>query len=1069
MDLALKIASLLESTFKATSTDQVRSAEAELETLSQDKENFLQSLLYILTSSQAAISEKVKISASVNLKNFLLKVLNEENLNSVAKEHIAKSIFNALVAPESTISLQNSLGLALVPLFMADLSDPQQGLMQITLPLVANYLGGEKHQILGSFVAIRSIYGVFSDNESLFPVFKHLLDPLLAVAQKEIYAIQKGVYENNEYLLLDGCEIINEWAITLGAIFEYFELISKPSFAEISTMQNLAETFKSILQLSITSSQELICLETKIHHLKLNEAKTQILTCIVNILGFLSESNMKVAEDNSNAKTLEIPKDMQNSPFINIIMELVSPLTQTIHSVISLADYEELLQTENISNYLNEILLILCKACYDNRFLSFFLNSYKQIIVEIILPIIKSSQNDLEKFELMPEEFVLMSKDMCDQQQSDILKITSALLLKTISEKIDGSLSFAVNFVSELIDKTVVKGNPESFSLLTQFKNASILYVSETLAIDTSLSVLCILSHFIKKRPDLSDLLDAIIGTHLSAFSAVTDGLILHRLCLIVHYFCVSIFTHDTSSFINLVQILLNCCNPSTTPKATNIQACETLGYMLQEDTVCIRLDSLLSNIIITFIHLIPIQNNKEFFEAIQEVVAGNTDLVYPHLEIFVNAIVQKIQSEVMRLKQENNEDSDGPKEKSSVVISKCWNIIRMLLEARELETQQILDLEKTLTPLFNFMTNPKEIDFDDEIVIFEIGLMKKLNMVTTIGWALFPYLNLIQEKYEGTFIQLFPLMNCYLHYGREVIAANPNMLTAVVSMCRQCLFSSYKGKPNEGTNSEAALILQQILYTYVGQIDFLLGEILAMTMNRLTEQINHDFFRVRLLGVALAAFAYNCQMTFQILNSIPLIEERTSLDLVIDLTVLQAKCFTHQHDKKVTTLALTTILSQEVMPETVSSKISEIFQTLIEILIPATTKNAIILKKQDMMIYEMLKSMSSQQEENEESDEYKKMLKNADTEEMEATLAIASFMDPLQDLDEYEQFRGFIKRLSTASPNALSFLMAKLEKEKVAHLSSILQFKRVKITGFSAGTTDVRRVVKAKKKNKPN
>lgn len=431
-------------------------------------------------------------------------------------------------------------------------------------------------------------------------------------------------------------------------------MFSKEKFAEIKDMHQLADIFKSIIQISLKNSN-LISTEVDMYNMRLNESKEKVLRCMVNILQFFEDSR----EDLSGK--LAENEDIYDSPFISVLNSVLEPLVKSVYSIINDPDHDEFLQSDSISNLMNEVLLILTKLTYDARFLDFYLNNHKSIFVEILLPIIISSQNDLEKFEHFPEEFLMITKDLCEINQSDTYKITAAMLLKAFANKIDGSLSFMVTFVAQLIDKTILKASTDVFTYLMDFRSAQIFNSQESLIIEGCLTVLCILSSHIKKRSDLSGLIDIIIGSHYSIFALTTDPLIQNRVCLIVHHYGGSIFAHDTASFIQLVQILLNCCNPCNTSKATNLQACETLSCILQEESICIRLEALLSSIILSFVHLIPVQTNKEFFEAIQELITGNTDLVFPNLGVFISALVQKVQTEV----ETKNKDK-------SLIITKC-------------------------------------------------------------------------------------------------------------------------------------------------------------------------------------------------------------------------------------------------------------------------------------------------------------------------------------------------------------------------------------------------------------
>lgn len=210
MELASKVAGLLESTFKAKSSEEIRSAEAELGSLSQNKETFLQSLLYIIASSQLLVSEKVKVSACVYLKNFILRELNENNFNGNLRDHLTKAIFACMTAERSSIELQSSLGSTLGPLFMQDFFDAQPVLLESLIPSILSCLNGQKNEVIGSLITIRSIFGVFSDNINLLQIFKHISEAILSVPPKEIIKIQKAFLENDVNDLLESSNMLYE-------------------------------------------------------------------------------------------------------------------------------------------------------------------------------------------------------------------------------------------------------------------------------------------------------------------------------------------------------------------------------------------------------------------------------------------------------------------------------------------------------------------------------------------------------------------------------------------------------------------------------------------------------------------------------------------------------------------------------------------------------------------------------------------------------------------------------------------------------------------------------------------
>ena len=303
-------------------------------------------------------------------------------------------------------------------------------------------------------------------------------------------------------------------------------------------------------------------------------------------------------------------------------------------------------------------------------------------------------------------------------------------------------------------------------------------------------------------------------------------------------------------------------------------------------------------------VQLIPVQSSVQFFEALQEIISANFPVVLEHVAQLVLLLVNKIQTVVAECIQD-----EGKKKKKTIFIIKSWNILRFISAHKALPNEKLLEIEQTLLPVFEYIRSPKDIEFDDDILLFEVSLMRKCQTVTQAGWTLFSQLKLVQEKYEGTFLQLFPILNCYLYYGKDMFASQPEYLKSVADMCGKCIFAVFKSKVNEAANSEGALIYQQILHTFPKAVDALLESIFSFTLMRLMSQVSHNFFRVRLLGVILSGFAYDACKTVGILSSSATPENESYLVFALRLIFQSAHLFTHTYDRKGAALGLLHLL----------------------------------------------------------------------------------------------------------------------------------------------------------------
>lgn len=79
--------------------------------------------------------------------------------------------------------------------------------------------------------------------------------------------------------------------------------------------------------------------------------------------------------------------------------------------------------------------------------------------------------------------------------------------------------------------------------------------------------------------------------------------------------------------------------------------------------------------------------------------------------------------------------------EKANIRINKCWNTIRFIAEHDYFADRYLQIIEETLLPLFEYLVNPLDIDFDDDIIFCIQSLLKKTKEASPIMRKIFPVL----------------------------------------------------------------------------------------------------------------------------------------------------------------------------------------------------------------------------------------------------------------------------------------------------------------------------------------
>ena len=65
------------------------------------------------------------------------------------------------------------------------------------------------------------------------------------------------------------------------------------------------------------------------------------------------------------------------------------------------------------------------------------------------------------------------------------------------------------------------------------------------------------------------------------------------------------------------------------------------------------------------------------------------------------------------------------------MIISKCWNIVRLIADSPDFVPQYMPQIETTLLPLFDHLQYPEKNSFDDEILKVVTSFLKKAQRVT--------------------------------------------------------------------------------------------------------------------------------------------------------------------------------------------------------------------------------------------------------------------------------------------------------------------------------------------------
>ena len=482
------------------------------------------------------MSSSIKNAAGLQLKRLVKDCVQKESLSSELIENWGETIYKTLVLPSLDQSLRANLGYALLPLLSLDTPETATSLLSNLFPHILQGLNPSSSTLFGTLKLIRTIYSGYTFNPILYQYFMKLIPGIAQV----VYALLTNPTAETWEILEEACSCIY-------SVAEHFGITGKHMLIEMQNIPEFSVMLRDLISAELADPNlpriSIINVGTDIAHCRHNSAKGYVFKTINILLQCLGDYKKKAGGH-------EI---WDNSPLVNMLGGKVAEVLDSLHCVMVLDDFEEILQLEFVSDLFNEVLQFISYIVPDSRFFEFFTRNYKNIVVNICLPLVKTNANDMESFNDNPEEFVAYSNDLCEKQQSETYKNSAVQLLLDICVYIDGALSFTWQFCFEICNFCIYHPTTTSTIQLSQYPTSALLKFEVVDLLECALLNFSVLNSIALMRRDLITYLENLFTTHLQYFYDSTP-LIKNRVCLIIRFYSQILFFQDEGQFFELIK-----------------------------------------------------------------------------------------------------------------------------------------------------------------------------------------------------------------------------------------------------------------------------------------------------------------------------------------------------------------------------------------------------------------------------------------------------------------------------------------------------------------------------------
>ncbi|CAD8063570.1 unnamed protein product [Paramecium primaurelia] len=761
---------------------------------------------------------------------------------------------------------------------------------------------------------------------------------------------------------------------------------------------------------------------------KMNEIKSYILKSYMIIFQILLNTRNK--------------SEVKKGPF----GPYLNPITQLLlYSILTYTNSETtnvILNKPFLRNIITYILKLLANLGSQTEQYQIFSDSKVPLITDVIYPYLITSQQEYQKMNEEPEEFVNLALDTVDKQESDIPKTAAAQLLETLCDHIDGSTTFLANLAVIITQNAINNLSSKPVSLNEQ-QQTFIQAISDKKLfteynavdrIESSLIVLTIMSYLIQKRFDIVSMMEQLLTENLIFFQNIQHQIIKVRFSLFFGYYCDNLFKKDiqSQSMLMYLSILINFVQPKE--PVVLYQSIDALKDVFEDDELKTKTKGLVTVVFPSLCNGLTFSIYERHFEMIinllkryPQVFQQNENLLIGLMQILVQRIIQE--QELI-----NNGDSQR-----HIYLNRCWNIIRSLADQNEY-TNLLVTLEQSITQLYQMLAICQKIDFDEDLILFISLCIQKLSSVTALQMQVLPHFMNVIQKQNCRLGNLYETLNYYIHYGRNHFI-DEQYQQIFFNLAFQHLQSDQSFEDIE--QAEGALLIQLGIQELNQDLKKnILEQILNQTVTMISKKELTGLLRSRITGIILSALYSVPELTCEILSG---------MFLAVYNQVLDTQ-YSPGYDIKLFVITMSSLINKQhnlLTPKLITTIVNNLFQQ-------EKFEKETELKK--------LNSSFDGEDFDEEDDDDEDF--NDQDDISEAQQQIEQFLSPIVKVDEYSVFKNTLFTIKQQYVTGIEQLKKELDNQIVAKLNELMSFVRI---STNDGIQPTRKLIKAQRRKKNN
>ncbi|KFA65662.1 hypothetical protein S40285_06016 [Stachybotrys chlorohalonatus IBT 40285] len=670
------------------------------------------------------------------------------------------------------------------------------------------------------------------------------------------------------------------------------------------------------------------------------------------------------------------------------------------------------------------------------------------LVTHFVFPVICLTEDDVEKFEDEPEEYLHRKLNYFEDSSSPDVAATN----------------FLVNLTKHR--------RKETFEIL-KFVNAVVNDYEQAaddkknhIAKEGALRMIATLAPVIlgKKSP-IADQIEYFLVRYVFPDFTSSQGYLRARACDTIEKFEQLNF-QDQNNLLTIYRHILDCMADTALP--VRVTAALALQPLIRHDVIRVSMQQSIPTIMQQLLKLA----NEADIDALANVMEDFVEVFAAELTPFAVALCEQLRDTYLRIVREllergaNGDDIDGygDYDDKSITALGVLQTIGTLILTLESTPEVLLHIEAVLMPVIRATLENKLYDLYNETFEIIDSCTFAAKAISPNMWQAFELIHTTFKAGAEYYLEdMLPALDNIVQFGAGQLAQKPEYVQALYSMVADMFTDQVQG----GMERKCACKLAEaMMLSLQGHIDSCVEGFIVMAMEILaTQDIKIKSLKIHYMEMVINAIYYNPILTLRVL------ETKGWTNRFFSLWFSSMTAFTRVHDKKLCIVAISALLS--VSPDQVPASVSvgwprllqgitELFRTL-----PSALKNREDALRDDFQLeghydygeeeewadeaanWNVEEGANAEESPeakdeskayleflNEEAQKFSRVIEDADDELGEDSVLLES---PLDKIEPYQLFRGTLMKMQQEQPQFYASLAGHLSSDEQGVIQNVM------------------------------